>query len=126
MNTFTVPTKGEPTVQKKKVIIDTRKLTKDDLKRLKKQDPFLYFSIPTVRTAALLNRDVDLKALQGGQHSGPTPATTVERRSCISFECHTDLLLEDRFDEIAEFDSIIHQMQLLLVKTNRTRNHAAE
>ena len=63
MNSFTItiPTKGSEPAQKKE--IDTQKLTQDDLKSLKKQDPFLYFSIPAVRTAALLNRDVDMSSL---------------------------------------------------------------
>ena len=45
-----------------------------------------------------------------------TPPTKVERRTCISFECHTDLLLEDCFDEMAnddELDSMFRQLQLL-------------
>ena len=113
--------KGEPTQQK---VIDTRNLTEEDLKTLKKQDPFLYFSIPAVRTATLLNRDVDMASLQGGQcsrrascpsriESTPPTTTKVERRTCISFECHTDLLLEDFFDEMAdddEFDSMFRQL----------------
>ena len=60
---FTILTKGSEPAQEKE--IDTRKLTEDDLKRLKKKDPFLYFSIPAVRSAALLNRDVDMSSLQG-------------------------------------------------------------
>eukprot|EP00985_Skeletonema_marinoi_P031869 scaffold37836_cov79-Skeletonema_marinoi.AAC.1 len=66
INSFTVSTKGEPIQQK---VIDTRNLTEEDLKTLRKQDPFLYFSIPAVRTATLLSRDVDMASLQGGQCS---------------------------------------------------------
>ena len=127
---FTVPTKGgEDTAPKK--VIDTSLLKEEDLKSLKQKDPFLYFSIPVVRTAALLNRDVDMSSLQGSQSSQrsrrsrascpsriePTlPNTTkVERRSCISFECYPDLLLEDFLDEMAdddEFDSMFRQLHL--------------
>lgn len=125
INSFTVSTKGEPIQQK---VIDTRNLTEEDLKTLRKQDPFLYFSIPAVRTATLLNRDVDM--LQGWQCSrtascssriDTTPPTKVERRICISFECHTDLLLEDCFDEMAnddELDSMFRQLQLLRREKN--------
>ena len=135
---FTVTTKGsmatwmtEDSVQKK--VIDTRSLKGEDLKTLKKQDPFLYFSIPAVRTAALLNRDVDMSSLQSfqsrcsrgrmGGASCPswieyTPNTTkVERRSCISFECYPDLLLEDCLDKMAdddydELESMFRQLHL--------------
>mmetsp|Transcript_24938 Transcript_24938/g.39156 ORF Transcript_24938/g.39156 Transcript_24938/m.39156 type:complete len:116 (-) Transcript_24938:151-498(-) len=112
MSSFTIPTKGEPSTQMK--VVDTRNLTENDLKRLKKQDPFLYFSIPAVRTATLLNRDVEMSSLKNGWRSRrtscPSPSrrtestliTKVERRSCISFECHTDLILEDFFDEMAD------------------------
>jgi hypothetical protein len=127
MNSFTISTKGEPIQQK---VIDTRNLTEEDLKTLRKQDPFLYFSIPAVRTATLLNRDVDIASLQGGQCSRrascpsrieSTPPTKVERRTCISFECHTDLLLEDCFDEMAnddKLDSMFRQLQLLRREKN--------
>jgi hypothetical protein len=127
INSFTVSTKGEPIQQK---VIDTRNLTEEDLKTLRKQDPFLYFSIPAVRTATLLSRDVDMASLQGGQCSrrascpsriDSTPPTKVERRTCISFECHTDLLLEDCFDEMAnddELDSMFRQLQLLRREKN--------
>ena len=65
---------------------------------LKKQDPFLYYSIPSVRREAVCGRssgnkgsiDVSSSLLQ-------YDSRRVERRSCISFECHTDLLLEDCF-----------------------------
>lgn len=128
MNSFTIPTKDEPSAQKK--IVDTRNLTEDDLKRLKKEDPFLYFSIPAVRTATLLNRDVEMSSLKNGRCSRrascPSPSrqtksstvtTKVERRSCISFECHTDLIVEEifDFDEMAdddELDSMFRQLQL--------------
>ncbi len=95
-------------------VVDTRNLTENDLKRLKMQDPFLYFSIPAVRTATLLNRDVEMSSLKNGwcsrrtscpspsRQTESTPITKVERRSCISFECHTDLILEDFFDEMAD------------------------
>eukprot|EP00986_Skeletonema_menzelii_P012521 scaffold6934_cov125-Skeletonema_menzelii.AAC.1 len=104
---FTVPTKGEDSAQKK--VIDTSLIKEEDLKTLKKQDPFLYFSIPAVRTAAHLSRDVDMSCLKGGVRSpnasSPSklksaPSTKVERKSCISFECHADLILEGLIDDM--------------------------
>jgi hypothetical protein len=124
-NTFaarmiTVPTKGPvstrtETEADQKKMIDTSTLKEEDLKTLKEQDPFLYNSIPAVRTATVLNRDVDVSSLQGGQPSTSrrascpsriesTPTTKIERRSCISFECHTDLLLEDCIDDITDWN----------------------
>ena len=106
---FTVPTKGSKEAEEssqKKVIVDTTHLTAQDLKTLKKQDPFLYYSLPSsVRRNAGRNSDMDYMSspLIGksiGKSSTPTPttkstSTKVERRSCISFECHPDLVLED-------------------------------
>ena len=57
-----------------------------------------------------------------GKSSTPSPTTKVERRSCISFECHTDLLLEDEwlndadaavneaFEVEVDFDSMYDQL----------------
>ena len=113
---FPVPTKGskeaEESSQKKE--IDTRYLNAQDLKTLKKQDPFLYYSLPSSvrRNAATADgagknkKDMDYmpspligKSI-GKSTSMPTTtmtSTKVERRSCISFECHTDLLMEDEW-----------------------------
>eukprot|EP00984_Skeletonema_dohrnii_P036334 scaffold37202_cov150-Skeletonema_dohrnii-CCMP3373.AAC.1 len=46
VTTFTVPTKGATsTDEAPKRVIDTRNLSEEDLKALRKQDPFLYYSI---------------------------------------------------------------------------------
>ena len=98
---------------KKAKVIDTANLNEEDLKALKKEDPFLYYSIPGVRAATIQsNRSVDMSSLHGGviprRASCPsriesTP-TTVERRSSISFECHPDLLLENLGEDDDELD----------------------
>ncbi len=128
---FSVPTKGskeaEESSQKKE--IDTRYLNAQDLETLKKQDPFLYYSLPSSvrRSNAVGNRDMDYmpSPLIGKSTAMPMTkltSTKVERRSCISFECHTDLLLEDewlndadaaaneRFEVDVDFDSIYDQL----------------
>jgi len=138
---FSVPTKGskeaEESSQKKE--IDTRYLNAQDLKTLKKQDPFLYYSLPSSvrRNAATAdgagkNKDMDYMSSPltidksiGKSTSMPTTKSTstkVERRSCISFECHTDLLMEDEwlndadaavnegFEADVDFDSILDQL----------------
>ncbi len=79
----------------KKVTIDTRYLKKEDLQALKEHDPFLYYSIPGVRAAAIQsNGSVDMLSLRRGGNIprratfapriNSTP-TKVERQSRISF-----------------------------------------
>jgi len=78
-----------------KKFIDTTNLNSKNLESLKQADPFLYFSIPVVRTAAIHNREIDFSTLHDSYPS------RVERRSRISFECHTDLLMEELMDELS-------------------------
>ena len=78
-----------------KIIVDVANLNVEDIQALKKSDPFLYFSIPAVYKAAVYNREIDLSTLQDS-HS-----RRVERRSCISFECHPDLLMEEFTEELS-------------------------
>jgi hypothetical protein len=91
--------------------------TKDDLATLKKNDPFMYYSIPAVRDAAYLLEEVDLSNFEKSsirrnciscpsrmQTEGISSTRTVERRTCISFECHADLLMADFLDDDDEED----------------------
>lgn len=138
---FVVPTKGVVDDEKtsEKVMIDTEHLSSEDLKKLRKQDPFLYYSIPAVRNAVVRHREVDMSVLrnnsgstsQSSQDDSPSDTnrqalslscsssssvqvdsepsssmmmkttTKVERKSCISFECSPDLILEGSLDEMA-------------------------
>ncbi len=62
-------------------------------------DPFLYYSIPAVREAALTLKEVDYsKVLQSTRN--------VTRKSRVSFENHVDFLLDELFgsDESDGFD----------------------
>ena len=73
-------------------------ISAQDLKSLKKQDPFLYYSIPGVRDATVLleHADTDMHqvAQSGLQTSGTSePVAKVQRDTRLSFECHPDLLL---------------------------------
>jgi hypothetical protein len=112
-----IPTATAPEAEvRPKIVIDTSDLNDQDLDLLKKQDPFLYYSIPAVRTAAVVHsRDIDMSAIQGQD------SRRVERQSRISFECHTDLLMGDLFetlDDMAgdrgerdlDFDSILRRL----------------
>ena len=87
---LSVPTKGsEKAEEPTKKIIDTSHLNVDELETLKKQDIFLYYSIPlSIRRSIAAGRNKDPDYM-------PATNTKVERRSCISFDCHTDLLMGD-------------------------------
>ena len=84
-------------------------LSAQDLKSLKKSDPFLYYSIPGVLDAAVRTELVDMHQIaQNGlkEHCQSCPASIqttsepvakVKRCTRMSFECHIDLL----FDELS-------------------------
>ena len=89
---ITVPTKLMEKKPKKEV--DIKNITsRDDLKSIQTQDPFMYYSIPEVRSANVLMRDIDMSNLSPRSQK-------VSRRTCISFECHPDLLYEDLLNEL--------------------------
>ena len=97
------------------VEVDVNKaLSAQDLQSLKKRDPFLYYSIPGVREASVCLKQVDMHQLaQDGLKrncascpasiqtvaTSDNSATKVKRCTRISFECHTDLLLDDLFED---------------------------
>jgi hypothetical protein len=81
-------------------------------------DPFLYYSIPGVREAALsLKEEVDYsEALQSARKEA-----SLSRKTRISFEKHTDLLLldelfGDELDELDESDPCLGELDDLLTK----------
>src|SRR5210317_1334195 len=96
------------------VEVDVNKaLSAQDLRSLKKQDPFLYYSFPGVREASIQQKRVDMHQLaQEGlrRTCASCPAsiqtvamsdTTAKVKRCtrVSFECAPDLLLEDLLEE---------------------------
>ena len=99
-----------------------KSISEQDLKSLKKQDPFLYYSIPGVRDATVrLKRTDDMhQIVQNGlrrcqscpesskassgtprRSEPPAPVAKVQRRTRLSFERHPDLLW-DGTDDIAD------------------------
>jgi len=77
-------------------------ISPDDLESIHRDDPFMYFSIPGVRMAKVLMKDIDLANLGSTGHSSSPSSSDkgpkhqkVSRSTCISFECHPDLILED-------------------------------
>ncbi len=96
--------------------VDVNKaLSVQDLRSLKKQDPFLYYSIPGVRNAAVRFDAVDLDrvaqdglrrsciscpaSIQTAAFSEEAAVVKVKRCKRLSFECHADLLLEDLIED---------------------------
>lgn len=106
---YTVPTKMPSDQQDEipKKVVDTRYLNDEDLIKLKLQDPFLYYSLPKSvrrRDQFIGYKDVAVDTTESGPTTTPksfamvdsthSSSTKVERRSCISFECYPDLILE--------------------------------
>ena len=85
----------------KTIALKTIKTT-SDLQSMKKKDPFLYYSIPGVRSSNLLSEEVDMNSLGTNRirscgsftqrHGAYQPLETVSRSRRISFESHPDLL----------------------------------
>ncbi len=90
VQTNTAPCAPEP------IEIDISTLSTEDLQSLKKDDPFLYYSIPVVRSAAFSfeEPDMSLTNLKG--------STTIKRRTRVSHECHIDLLMDDLLEDCEE------------------------
>ena len=100
--------------------LEIRSLSEEEIKSLRKIDPFMYYSIPGVHRAATLlelvddvdRSNKDALCCCGGQchyrrklHFKRQKAS-VSRRTAISFEAHPSLILDDLFDE--EDDSCPH------------------
>lgn len=105
-----------PTQEPEPLEVDISNLTAEDLQAMKEHDAFLYYSIPSVRRAQLRLQDVDMSRLEqeddlsiqrqrrsSSSRIESTPSnTTVKRQTRVSFECHTDLLMEDLLGEFEE------------------------
>ncbi len=91
--------------KRRELCIDTL-ATNDDLATLKKNDPFLYYSIPSVRIAEMKVGGVNVSCLEKSsirksaiscpakmQTQAKSTSRTVRCKTCISFEYHTDKLM---------------------------------
>lgn len=98
---------------KEPVEIDASLLSAEGLQSLKKEDPFLYYSIPSVRRGMFKLDGLDSSASSTEKESD----RTVKRCTRVSFECHTDLLMEDLFEDLDDIDDQIvsDQMNKLLL-----------
>ncbi|KAL7553032.1 hypothetical protein ACHAWF_016278 [Thalassiosira exigua] len=98
----------EPTLlngPKPRPAVDLASLDSKDFKDLRRRDSFLYYSIPEVRRAQVRGENVD-HVMLARRYSAPPDtgsawddvpeqATAVRRSSCISFECHPDLVMAE-------------------------------
>jgi len=80
-NVFLVKTFNEKAPKQ----MDMRRISSSDLVSMKEKDPFLYYSIPAVRAAALHGNDVDLQAVKDAATSSHIPSSVV-RKTCLSVE----------------------------------------
>ena len=87
----------EPSEKKTTKELDLTKICSTaEIESLKNQDAFMYYSIPGVRNATMLMRDIDISSLgASAAHSRSTPVNKVTRNSRISFECSPDLIIGD-------------------------------
>ncbi|KAL7527043.1 hypothetical protein ACHAXR_001772 [Thalassiosira sp. AJA248-18] len=98
--------------------VSMERMSAQDLKSIKKQDLFMYYSIPEVRRAEMLLEGIDaskdLATCELTRNCISSPSSlitlqgkalthTVTRSSCISFECHPDILLFD-LDDLSDED----------------------
>mmetsp|Transcript_43466 Transcript_43466/g.74182 ORF Transcript_43466/g.74182 Transcript_43466/m.74182 type:complete len:137 (-) Transcript_43466:282-692(-) len=89
----------ETAAKEKPVQVSLKRIDADDLKSIKKDDPFLYYSIPEVRKAAMAGRDIDMSELGGileTMNDKDQTQSTVKRQTRISFECPLDVCLMDK------------------------------
>ena len=83
--------------------LEISSLSEEEIKSIRKTDPFMYYSIPDVQ---------DALCRRGGQGHyrrklrSKRQKASVARRTAISFEAHPSLILDDLFDE--EDDSCPH------------------
>ena len=112
-----VKTETEPPEPKK---IRLGSVGTEDLKDLKKKDSFLYYSIPGVRSAALLGQGIDSTNLGFSRIRSRPLRNTVARSRRIAFEGHPFLLINilsataaDENDQDSSFDTHDATMEAL-------------
>jgi hypothetical protein len=75
--------------------VDVSLLSSSELTNLKTQDPFLWYSIPQVRTAEMNGDEIDTVSLASSIKSKCTAPISRSRR--ISTECHPGCLIQPDF-----------------------------
>ena len=100
--------------------VDVKSISMDDLSKLKEKDPFLYYSIPEVRHAKLIE-GTDISQARDEAQVNDAQSLTVARRSRISFECHPALcdgFLSLSTDSEADSDDCDESLDVLVARLN--------
>ena len=87
-----VPTIRPPKEQQPKVI-NVNQLNEVELKRIKKQDPFLYYSIPAVEKATNCKPVDHIEVIREAARS--SGSGMISRKTAVSTECAPSMLLDD-------------------------------
>ena len=95
--TISVPTIKEESHQE----IDLSGYSEGDLQVLRKQDPFMYHSIPTIT----------LQAVDNVKTISTQSSSIVTRKSRVSTEIHPGLLMEDLFDDEGILNGCIEALE---------------
>ena len=123
-----------------KVLSFNTHMSCEDLTSLKQRDPFSYYSIPGVRSAKILLKEIDdstdLDDCRLARNCTSCPSRlqtsqpgklTVKRSSCISFECHPDLILyEDLEEEITDDDDLSDDEEFDVILTRLSLNKGVD
>ncbi len=79
----------------------------EDIKALRTSDPFMFYSIPSVRKAVMRLDDVDRSSANAHVCCNSQEVTstkrarvTISRHTAISYEAHPSLALEELIDEL--------------------------
>ncbi|KAL3779987.1 hypothetical protein HJC23_007086 [Cyclotella cryptica] len=122
--------------------VNLEELNSSSVAALKTKDPFMYYSIPAMKKAAVLQTEVDLSSFDTSRNFSIPPRKkqnqagdnervplTITRESRISFECHAGLLLWDltdingtNIDESEEEDSSFDAFLTSLEKSRQRRD----
>lgn len=107
-DTFKVKTIFEKPVKQ----INLSDLDSSDVTSLKTKDPFMYYSIPGVKMASMLDKEIDWSTFDvsapSSDHqnkrqkitgSGPKEACIVVRKSQVSYECHPGIFDQEHADD---------------------------
>ena len=96
--------------------IDLCGMSESDLQVLRKQDPFMYHSIPSVHKAT-----ITLQAEDNVKTISTQTSSIVIRKSRVSTESHPHLLLEDLFENEGilndDFDKFEYPVDFVLLRT---------
>jgi hypothetical protein len=110
-SSFTVPTFHEERPRS----VDASSLSQSELAKLKVEDPFMYYSIPSVRVAELSGNAVDAPS-----------AGTVVRMQRITAELHPGELVEDVLNNVNLMEQMAREVQKELQQEAREHKDEEE